>query len=68
MKKDIEIARETVLHPIATIASSIGIPEEYIEPYGKYIAKVNIKALKPEKIKKSNLILVTAITLSLIHI
>lgn len=62
MKKDIEIARETVLHPIATIASSIGIPEEYIEPYGKYIAKVNIKALKPEKIKKSNLILVTAIT------
>lgn len=62
MKKDIEIAREAQLQPIAEVASQMGISEELIEPYGRYIAKVNLKALKPENIQKNHLILVTAIT------
>lgn len=62
MKKDIEIAREAKLQQIAEVASQMGISEELIEPYGRYIAKVNLKALKPENIQKNHLILVTAIT------
>jgi formate--tetrahydrofolate ligase len=62
MKSDIEIARETALLPIQKIAQSIQIPEEELIPYGKYIAKVPIELIEPEKIKKNHLILVTAIT------
>ena len=40
MKTDIEIAREAVLKPIGEIAASLGIGEEQLEPYGRYIAKV----------------------------
>lgn len=62
MKPDIQIAREIELKPIQQIADSIGISSQHTEPYGHYIAKVNLDALRPEKIEKSNLILVTAIT------
>lgn len=62
MKKDIEIAREAELKPISQIAEAMGIEEKNTEPYGRYIAKVSLDALKPEQIKKNNLILVTAIT------
>lgn len=62
MKSDIEIARETSLKRIEEIAGSIGIPADEIENYGKYIAKLPLSLIDEEKIKKSNLILVTAIT------
>ena len=62
MKSDIEIARETSLKRIEEIAGSIGIPSEEIENYGKYIAKLPLSLINEEKMKKSNLILVTAIT------
>ena len=62
MKSDIEIARETSLKRIEDIASSIGVPTDEINNYGKYIAKLPISLIDEEKIKKSNLILVTAIT------
>ncbi len=60
-KTDIEIAQETKLVPINEIAASLGIPDEAVENYGRYKAKIDIGALKglPEKAK---LILVTAIT------
>ena len=60
-KTDIEIAQETKLIPINEIAASLGIPDEAVENYGRYKAKIDIGALKglPEKAK---LILVTAIT------
>ena len=60
-KTDIEIAQETKLVPINEIAVSLGIPDEAVENYGRYKAKIDIGALKglPEKAK---LILVTAIT------
>ena len=62
MKSDIEIARETSLKKIEDIANSIGVPTDEINNYGKYIAKLPLSLIDEEKIKKSNLILVTAIT------
>lgn len=48
--------------PIAEIGAKINIPQEALEPYGKYVAKVPYTLINEEKIKKSNLILVTSIT------
>src|SRR5574344_1290895 len=62
MKSDIEIARSISLKPIAEIADSLGIPAEALEPYGKNMAKVPLDLIDDEKVKKSKLILVTAIT------
>jgi formate--tetrahydrofolate ligase len=61
MKNDIEIAREVNLKPIQEIAEKIGIGVDQLEYYGKYKAKVDI-TFDNDKIEKSNLILVTAIT------
>lgn len=60
---DIEIAQAATMKPINDIGASLGIDEEYLEAYGKYKAKVNLKyltALPPRK--NSKLILVTAIS------
>lgn len=62
MKTDIEIAREAKLKEITEIASGLGIAHEQTHPYGHHIAKIDLNALRPEAIEKSNLILVTAIT------
>ncbi|MBO7568756.1 MAG: formate--tetrahydrofolate ligase [Bacteroidaceae bacterium] len=62
MKSDIEIARECKLSPIEDIAQYIQIPTDELEHYGKYIAKVPTHLIDEKKMKKSNLILVTAIT------
>ncbi len=62
MKTDIEIAREVELRKIKDVAESIGIPRTDIQNYGRYMAKVPLKLIDEEKIKKNNLILVTAIT------
>lgn len=62
MKTDSEIAHEAKLNLIGDIARQINIPEDDLEPYGKYIAKVPYTLIDDEKVKKSNLILVTSIT------
>lgn len=62
MKSDIEIARSTELKKIKQVAESIGIPREEVENYGRYIAKIPEQLIDEEKVKQSNLILVTAIT------
>lgn len=62
MKTDIQIARETPLEKIETIASRVGIDPEKIFNYGHYIAKVDLSQIDEEKMAKHNLILVTAIT------
>ena len=62
MKSDIEIARETPLKNIAEVAAGLGIPEERLETYGKYMAKLPLDLIDEEKCAKSKLILVTAIT------
>lgn len=62
MKSDIEIARSTELKKIKEVAESVGIPREEVENYGQYIAKLPEHLIDEEKVKQSNLILVTAIT------
>ncbi len=59
---DIEIAQKTPLRPITEIAEKAGIPEECLEPYGKYKAKIDPSFLKDRPGKDGKLILVTAIT------
>ena len=62
MKSDIEIARETPLRKIKEIATTLGIPREEVQNYGRYIAKIPIHLIDKERIERHNLILVTAIT------
>ncbi len=60
---DIQIAQQHKLKSIFKIAKKIEIPEEYLELYGNYKAKVNLSfndVIKNNK--EGNLILVTAIT------
>ena len=62
MKSDIEIARSIELKKINEVAAEYNIPAEETSNYGHYIAKVSNNLIDDEKVKKSNLILVTAIT------
>ncbi len=62
MKSDIEIARSVKLKNIREIAANVGFPEEEVFNYGKHIAKIPYKLINDKKLKKSHLILVTAIT------
>ena len=62
MKSDIQIAQEATLQNIVEVAGSIGIPEDALELYGKYKAKISNEYLNGLKDKKDGkLILVTAI-------
>ena len=62
MKKDIEIAQENIIRPIAEIAAKLGIPQDELEMYGRYKAKIPLHFIDEERIKNAKLILVTAIT------
>ena len=62
MKSDIEIARSIELTKIKQVACNFGMPLEYVTHYGRYMAKVSEEIIDDEKVKNSNLILVTAIT------
>ncbi|MCA3630935.1 MAG: formate--tetrahydrofolate ligase [Methylobacterium sp.] len=61
MPSDIEIARAARLQPIGAIAEKLGIPDEALSPYGKYVAKVDLDWLKTNRRKQGKLVLVTAI-------
>jgi formate--tetrahydrofolate ligase len=62
MKKDIEIAQEANIRPIAEIAAKLGIPQDELEMYGRYKAKIPLHFINEKRIKMAKLILVTAIT------
>ena len=59
---DIEIAQNTKLEPIREIAKKLNIKEDDLELYGKFKAKLPLNLIDEKKIKKSNLVLVTALT------
>ena len=59
---DIEIAQSAKMQPIGEIAAAAGIPEDKLEYYGKYKAKIDLSLLSEEAAPKGKLILVTAIT------
>lgn len=59
---DIEIAQNHTMLPITEIAARAGIDEKYIEPYGRYKAKILPEFARECGKKDGKLILVTAIT------
>ncbi|WP_047790518.1 formate--tetrahydrofolate ligase [Tenacibaculum mesophilum] len=59
---DIEIAQAKELQHIKHIASKLKIKEDDLEMYGKYKAKLPLSLINEEKVKKNNLVLVTALT------
>lgn len=62
MLSDIEIAQQAHMKKITEIAASLGIPDEEIEPYGHYKAKLSEKLFADTADKPDGkLILVTAI-------
>ena len=61
-KSDIEIAQSVEMQPITEVAKTAGIDDKYLEQYGKYKAKVDLKLLNDVKKPDGKLVLVTAIT------
>lgn len=61
---DLEIAQEAELRPITDVAKDAGILDEELEPYGKYMAKIDyVRVLERLKDKPNGkMICVTAIT------
>ena len=59
---DIEIAQACTMQPIVEIAERAHVKEEYLEPYGRYKAKVDPSLLDNENRPNGKLVLVTAIT------
>ncbi|HEY9184915.1 MAG TPA: formate--tetrahydrofolate ligase [Salegentibacter sp.] len=59
---DLEIAQKIELKPITEIARKLGLDSEDIEMYGKYKAKLPLSGIDRDKVKNSNLILVSAIS------
>lgn len=57
---DIEIAQSSEMLPIFEVAKRAGIPENLLEPYGRYKAKLDARALA-DKPLRGKLVLVTAI-------
>lgn len=63
MKSDVEIAQEAKMKPIVQVAAELNIPEEELELYGRFKAKISLKTWnrignRPD----GKLVLVTAIT------
>lgn len=58
---DLEIARAATLRPIGEIAASAGIPEEAVEPYGRFKGKIDVAQLPPAR-TLGQVVLVSAIS------
>ncbi len=55
------MASSPTLLPITEIARNSGIPEQYLIPYGREVAKVDLKVIQPDS-AQGKLVLVSAIT------
>jgi len=64
VKSDIQIAREAKIKPIGDVLGKFNVPDDpfSFSPMGRHMAKLNFEYIDKLKEKKSNLILVTAIT------
>ena len=58
---DIAIAQAATLRPIADVAAELGLADDEVELYGKYKAKIALRALAARK-PKGRLVLVTGIS------
>jgi formate--tetrahydrofolate ligase len=62
-KSDLEIAHDAKMKPIREIAEQIGISEDFLVPYGKYVAKVHLDAIDElKKRPRAKYIVMSAIT------
>jgi formate--tetrahydrofolate ligase len=60
---DLHIARSVPLEPIDTIATSMGLAEDLMEPYGKDVGKIKLAALKELADRpRAKYVLVSAVT------
>jgi formate--tetrahydrofolate ligase len=50
------------MRPINEIADLLGLPEDLVEPYGRYTAKIHLEALERFPQRRGKLVLITAIT------
>ena len=63
MMSDLEISRAARLRPIGEIAAKAGIPEDALEPYGRFKAKVGLDFVRARSAQASGkLVLVTGIS------
>jgi formate--tetrahydrofolate ligase len=60
MRSDLDIAQAAKLTPIGQIAEQLGVEEQYIEPYGRHMAKIDTAAIHGPR--TSRYVVVTAIT------
>ena len=62
MLTDVQIAQSAKMEPIKEIAAKVGLSEDDLELYGKYMAKISLETIERLKDKKDGkLVLVTAI-------
>ncbi|MDH5398523.1 MAG: formate--tetrahydrofolate ligase [Cyclobacteriaceae bacterium] len=59
---DLSIVQRNVMDHILKVAEKLGIPEDSLELYGKYIAKIPLQLIDADKVDQSKLVLVTAMT------
>ena len=59
---DLDIAQRVEMQHINSIATKLGVDQDDLEQYGKYKAKLPLNLIDEDRIVKSNLILVTALT------
>ncbi|MEE4176510.1 MAG: formate--tetrahydrofolate ligase [Bacteroides sp.] len=59
---DLEIAKASKMRPITEIAAKLGVKEDDLHMYGKYIAKLPLKLIDEKTVRQKKLVLVTAIT------
>ena len=63
MPADIDIAQAATMQRITDVAAGLGIPDEFVEPYGRYKAKISLAYLDSLPANpNAKLILVTAIS------
>jgi formate--tetrahydrofolate ligase len=63
VKSGLEIAQEAELRPITEVAASAGIPDDVLEPFGRYRAKIDLSILERLADRPDGkLIITTAIT------
>jgi formate--tetrahydrofolate ligase len=62
-RSNIEIAREARLQPILTVAATLGLDEDDVEPYGRHKAKVRLETIERVRARPHGaLVLITGMT------
>ena len=63
MRSDIEIAQAATMKPITEVAARLGIPDDALDQYGRYKAKISLEYIDSLKDRPNGkLVLVTAIS------